>query len=179
MKLPKRTALLILLVLAALLPTSLAAAESNEYQVKTAFLLIFAKLVQWPDTAFASDDAPLIIGILGDEAFTAATSIGIGSKQVGQRPVQLRRLSSAGEAEDCHLVFVSRSNIDTQDDVLSATRGQPSLTVGDNEAFAHSGGAIAFFKEGRKVRFAINFSVAKGKGLGISSRLLHLAKLVN
>ena len=178
MTLTKRIALLTLTITIGLMLPLMTSAQSNEYQVKSAFLLNFAKLVEWPETAFASTDSPVVVGILGDEAFTAAAATGLGSKQVGKRAVELRRLSSAGDARSCHLVFVSRAHAESQGDILSATRGRPSLTIGDDEGFVRKGGTIAFYDEGGKVRFAVNVGVAEGTGLRISSRLLGLAKIV-
>jgi hypothetical protein len=40
-----------------------------EYQVKAAFLFNFTKFVTWPATAFKADDAPFVIGIIGDDPF--------------------------------------------------------------------------------------------------------------
>lgn len=174
-----RTLLLTLLTLAALLPARAGSAQTSEYEVKSAFLLNFAKLVEWPTGAFSSDDAALVVGIMGDEAFTSAASAGLGSKQVGKRPVQLRRISSPAEARDCHLVFVSRASDGSAGAVIAATKGKPTLTVGDDESFARDGGTIAFFSEGGKVRFAVNVGASERSGLRISSRLLGLAKIID
>ena len=40
-------------------------AQANlEYEVKAAFLYNFAKFVEWPDTAFAGPDAPIVFCIV-------------------------------------------------------------------------------------------------------------------
>lgn len=50
-------------------PARAAAAEPLEYQVKAAFLLNFTKFVQWPASAFADENSPVAICILGEDPF--------------------------------------------------------------------------------------------------------------
>ena len=52
------------------------------------------------------------------------------------------------------------------------------LTVGETEDFARQGGVIAFYSEGKKIRFEINADLARRLGLKISSELLKLGKVV-
>ena len=40
-----------------------------EYQVKAACLLNFAKFVEWPPGTFSATNAPLTIGVLGEDPF--------------------------------------------------------------------------------------------------------------
>ncbi len=40
--------------------------DSSEYLIKAGFIYNFAKLVEWPTTAFSQQDSPIVIGILGD-----------------------------------------------------------------------------------------------------------------
>src|SRR4051812_38643992 len=50
------------------LGTPLLHAES-EYDVKAAYLFKFTKFVEWPASAYASNDAPFVIGIVGRDPF--------------------------------------------------------------------------------------------------------------
>src|SRR5215469_5872613 len=54
------------------IPTSAQTASSaapSEYLIKAGFTYNFAKLMQWPDRAFAQPDSPIIIGIVGTDPF--------------------------------------------------------------------------------------------------------------
>ena len=44
-------------------------AAATEYEVKAAFLLNFAKFVDWPASSFPASDSPMVIGVLGDDLF--------------------------------------------------------------------------------------------------------------
>src|SRR5689334_1690426 len=50
----------------------IAAAQSgqpSEYEVKAAFLFNFTKFVEWPESVFSDPQAPIVIGIIGDDPF--------------------------------------------------------------------------------------------------------------
>ncbi len=151
----------------------------GEYSVKAAFLLNFARLVQWPGSAFEGLQAPVVVGFLGADAFEAARAAGIEKKRVGDRPLEIRRISGASEALRCHLVFLSDGDRTRPESLLEETRESSVLTVGEMEGFAQKGGIINFYREGKKVRFEINTVAAQQAGLRISSRLLGLAKIVS
>jgi hypothetical protein len=88
--------------LASALAPAGAPAESSpdEYEVKAAFLLNFARLVEWPKSAFADPRAPLAVGLLGLEASSAKLSNFLEGKPVGTHTVATREMSSAEESAD-------------------------------------------------------------------------------
>src|SRR6185295_8843828 len=56
----------------ALVPSGALAQSRRPEDVKAAFLYNFTRFVDWPDSAFAKPDSPLIIGVADDEATAAA-----------------------------------------------------------------------------------------------------------
>jgi hypothetical protein len=52
------------------------------------------------------------------------------------------------------------------------------FTVSDFDQFAELGGVANFFREGSRVRIAINVDVARQQRLQVSSKLLAIAKIV-
>jgi hypothetical protein len=151
---------------------------ASEYAVKAAFLLNFARPVEWPDSAFAAPSDPVVVGILGAEAFEAALAADIEKQRVGARAVRLERLSGAQQAAGCHVVFVSSAEHSSAGAVLAALGGASVLTVGESDGFARQGGIVNFYHEGKKIRFEINPAAADRAGIRISSRLLRLARIV-
>ncbi len=158
----------------------LAAAQGGvgEYDVKAAFLLNFARLIEWPSAAFPLGDSPLVVCVLGNDPFYGALHGLADGKSVGTRIIAVKRLAGPQQASDCHLVFVTEPPPVPLGPLLAATSGRSVLLVGDAEDFAARGGAISFYHEGGKVRFAVNRGAAEAAGLKISSRMLRLAKLV-
>ena len=170
----------LLLLLAAVGPRQACAqpAASKEYQVKAAFLLNFVQFIQWPAAAFPAPDAPIIVGVLGDDPFGAALEQTFQDELVQGRKLVVKRSRQKEELKTCHLVFVCNSEKDQLAEILASLNDAPIVTVGDIDQFAERGGIIGFFLDGNKIRFAINSNAAQRKGLRISSQLLKRAKIV-
>jgi hypothetical protein len=147
----------------------------SEYQVKAAFVLNFAKFVEWPATAFPGPSAPLVIGILGQNPFQDDLARMVANRAIDAHPLQLKEFHSPAEATNCHVLFVSTSESKRLPVVFKALTGASVLTVGEVEGFTETGGMINFFREGTKIRFQINQGAATSAGLKISSKLLSLA----
>jgi hypothetical protein len=167
------------LILSILLITSsstVRAQEAPEYQLKAAFLCNFAKFVEWPADAFASTNSPLVIGVFGDNPFNGfLEDIAAASKPVNGHPLVARKITFTADLKKCHILFMSSSlkKADTEN-LLKGLGGV--LTVSEMDGFTKAGGMINFFMEGKKIRFEINAIAAKEAGLGISSKLLMLAR---
>ena len=153
-------------------------AQSRESELKAAFVYNFAQFTEWPATAYAATNAPLVIGILGDDPFGAAINDIVRGENVGGHPIEVRRLRTVSECRDCHILFVSRSEDNRVPRILRELRNRPILTVSDLPDFAHRGGMIALYTAENKLRFRINAMVAKDAGIALSSKLLRLADLV-
>lgn len=157
----------------------------SEYEIKAAFLYNFIKFVEWPPTAFAAKDSPIIIGVLGNDPFFDAGSsanyleLAIAGKSIEERKVIVRRLARTESLKECQLLFVSASEKSRLKEILDGLRGSNVLTVSETENFCELGGIINFIKQAGKVRFEINPGVAEQGQLKISSRLLNVAKIVS
>lgn len=154
------------------------AAEYGEYEVKAAFLLNFARLVQWPTSAFRDPEEPILLGVLGRDPFDGALESMVEGRRAGPRTLRVKHIAHVREITTCHMVFVSAPESAPLAEILAAARGASVLLVGDGNDFARKGGAINFYSDEGKVRFAINRQAAEDAGLRISSRMLSLAKLV-
>src|SRR5206468_2193105 len=82
---PFAAATLALCVIAAR-PATLVA--QTEYETKAKYLLVFAQFTTWRDDDFASKDAPLVIGILGENPFGKKEMEMMKSSPVKSSPVQ-------------------------------------------------------------------------------------------
>jgi hypothetical protein len=162
--------------LVTLLSAMTALASRDEYQVKAAFLLNFAKLVRWPAKNQPAPGQPIVLGVVGDASVVKSMSSKLEGAQIGDHPVAVRTVSRASDVEGCHIVFVASGHED--EPILEAAHGQAALSVGESEGFAARGGMMNFFSEDKKLRFEINTQAAKQAEIVISSRLLRLAKLV-
>jgi hypothetical protein len=151
----------------------------SEYEVKAAFLLNFARLIEWPESTFQEPREPLAVCVVADEAEARTVEEQMRGASIGPRPIRFERISTAQRAATCHILYVTTSQAARGGEMIRAARGASVLTVGEAEGFARSGGVINFITEDKKIRFAINRQAAEAAGLRISSRLLRLAKLVS
>jgi hypothetical protein len=149
-----------------------------EYKLKAVFLFNFVRFTEWPPSAFATEDSPFIIGILGADPFGKTLEQTVKDEVANGHPIEVRHYKTVNEIKKCHVLFISSSESYHLDSILSALRGRSILTVGDVEGFADKGGMVRFSKEDNKIRFRINVEAAKAENLSISSKLLQLADIV-
>jgi len=145
-----------------------------EYEVKAAFLLNFARFVQWPSSEEVSPNAPFTICILGSDPFDKTIDQIVQGERIGDHPLVVRRVRRPEEA--CQVLFVSS----TEPEVAHILRetGPGVLTVGETPGFLRAGGMINFVVDRRRVRFDVNRAAAERASLRISSRLLGVARSV-
>ncbi len=160
------------------------ASDSSEYLVKAGFIYNFAKFVEWPSTAFAEPDSPIVIGVLGTDPFGEIINHVVEGKKIGARGFVVRRFKWSKELKDskdftnCRILFVSSSEKMHFEEVVEAVKGLPILTVGEAPGFAERGGMIRLMLEDNRVRFEVNVEAAHEGNLNISSRLLTLARII-
>jgi hypothetical protein len=155
-----------------------AAPISAEYRVKAGFLFNFPQFVEWPARAFRDPQAPIVIGVLGEDPFGGYLDELVQGEKIGERPIVVRRFSRIEEVADCHILFISRSESAQFEKIVSALANRRILTVGDADGFERAGGMVRFAIESGKIRLRINPDAAKAVDLTISSKLLRLATLV-
>jgi hypothetical protein len=168
-----RVALLLLL----LAGTATANDTLGEYQVKGAFLFNFVKFVEWPADALGEPGEPLTICVIGNNPF-GTTLKELEGKTVKGRPVKVREITAAAEAEGCQELFISATTQGEVAAILANLPDEPILTVSDNQRFSRAGGMIQFLTTDAGIRFEVNNGAAKEAGLKISSMLLRLALTV-
>ncbi len=150
----------------------------REDQIKAVFLFNFAQFVEWPPAAFLDPQAPLVIGVLGEDPFGAALDETVRDEKIGQRPLVVRRYRRAEEIDQCHILFISESETGRLEEIITRSKGRSMLTVCDTEGFAKRGVMIRLITEKNKIRLHINLDAAKAAGLTISSKLLRPAEIV-
>jgi len=158
-------------------PLSAAGEVSREYQVKAAFLYNFVQFVDWPARAFASEQEPITIGIVGHDPFQGVLDQIVADKRVNGRELVVRRFQGAGDLGRCHLLFVGGAEAERAAAVIAKGRAMGALTVGEPEQFTRAGGVIRLFTEDNRVRFEVNLDAAEQAQLKISSKLLKLARI--
>jgi len=154
------------------------AQSAAEYQVKAAFLFIFAKFVEWPSQTFASPETPLEICVLGQDPFGREFEQRIVEKVVNSRQITVAHPQGVAQARGCQILFVASSEKLRIRGILEGLKGASVLTVADTPSFIQTGGIINFVLDQDRVRFEINLKAAELAHLKLSARLLTVAKQV-
>lgn len=141
--------------------------------VKAAFVLNFMKFVEWPNTAFTSAQAPMVLCVDAVPSELSDALLGLDGRTAQGRSLSVRRESAPSAERGCNIAFLanaaSLSNAMTADATM--------LTVGDAPGFAESGGMIGLYSENGKIRFEINAGSVKRSKLRVSSQLMKLARI--
>lgn len=152
-------------------------ASATEYQVKAVFLFNFAQFVEWPRDAFRDGNAPLVIGVLGQDPFGNYLDETVRGESANNRQLIVQRYRRVEDAKNCHVLFISRSESDRLDQIVAGLKYRKILTVSDGGGASGRGVIIRFVTEQNKIRLRINVEAAKAANLTISSKLLRLAAL--
>jgi len=152
------------------------------YQHKALYLFNFAKYTEWPKEAFANDEAPFVLGILGTDPFGKDIDI-IKGKLVKGRKLEIRYYLNIEEATDCQLLFIAYSETNKLAQILKALEKTSVLTIAEADGFLRASGMINLVTEKKNsgtqsVSFEINLLAAQKANLKLDAQLLKLARNV-
>jgi hypothetical protein len=151
------------------------AQASREYQLKAVFLFNFAQFAEWPDSAFANEKSPLVIGIVGPDPFGSALEATLHDESINGRPLALEHYSRVSDIKTCHILFITQPEIRHIDEIVKSVKDKPVLTVADSDSAATAGAMIRFTVQNNKVHFRINAEAAQVAKIKLSSKLLRVA----
>jgi hypothetical protein len=150
----------------------------DERRVKAAFLLNFARFIEWPARAFASAESPVVVAVIGKDPFGTVLEETLKDKRIGGRPIVIKRFGAVADLEACHLLFVSASLEAEYGKVFDKLKGSPAVTIGETPGFAAKGGIFRLFTQEKKMRFEVNVEASKRAAVTLSSKLLSLGMAV-
>jgi len=184
----------LLAVMLCLVPAGLAAQGEGEREPgvararvarrKALFIEQFTRLVGWAQASLPRE-GPFILCTLGSSD-TADELANIASfVKFKQRPCEVRRLSTPGEVDGCHLLYLAASAAAVLPQALAAVADRPVLTVSDTAGFAGKGVEFNLFEEVRStpqpgvyVGFELNVAAIKRSVLAFDPRLLTAGRRV-
>jgi len=148
------------------------------YQIKAVYLYNFTQFVEWPETVLPADNAPLVIGVVGEDPFGGYLDEVVQGEEINGHPLSIRRFSQTEEIQGCHILFINLPDAAKIENTLDRIKGQSVLTVSDHHEFLEKGGMIKFISVANKIQFQINPDASNSAELKISSKLLRLAEIV-
>jgi hypothetical protein len=142
-----------------------------EDAVKAAYIYKFAPFVAWP--APLPPGAPFVICTLGSDRVSALLPQVTEGQRIDERPIRIRVLAESESPGDCRILYVAAPA--AAGPMLDSLQGKPVLTVA-SPADAHV--IVRLVTVSQHVAFDIDAKLASEDGLGISSKLLGLARNV-
>jgi len=152
--------------------------SARTQEIEAAFLVKFSSYIRWPDHAFSSPDAPLVIGIFGRDPFGSIIDTIARSYVMKGRNVEIRRCADQESLCGSHIVFVSADAMNRMKELAAFAVEKSVLLVGHAPDFLKQGGMINFVVVSNRIRFDINIRNSHRAGLEISSKLLKVARTV-
>lgn len=175
-----RTALVPLLLAAAVGVQASEPELSREARIKAVLILRMIKFVEWPADALTRGDA-LQICTWGDSATSSALQSLQGQK-VREYEVRVRKIQTAPglDTKGCNVLYVADSvRAEVNPNVLYGAGSRAVLTVSDMADFDKRGGIISLVRQDNKIGFEVQLRHARAGGVQIGSPLLELARSVN
>ncbi len=169
--------IIIALLLISKLSLSGQQAPTREYQLKAVFLFNFTQFVEWPGNSFSSEQAPMVIGILGKDPFGTYLEEIIAGEKINGHPLHIQHFDNVDEVGRCQVLFINLTDATKRDQAISQLEGRNILTVSDATDFLQQGGMIRFFTKKDKINLQVNLQAAKSAELVISSKLLRLVEI--
>jgi len=155
-----------------------ALAAASERSVKAAFVYKFLGYVEWPDNAFASGDAPIVVGVIGADDVAAELADIVRGRSVNNRPVEVRRLHAGDPVIGVNVLFVGAAEHARLPQIMRAAAARNVLTITEVDDGLDLGTVINFVLVDGRVRFEVSLDAAERAGVRLSSRLLSVAHLV-
>lgn len=154
------------------------AQSSREYQLKAVFLYNFAQFTDWPTNTFAATNAPIVIGILGQDPFGPALSDTVNGETIHGHPFAIEHYRRAEDIKTCDILFISQSETRLVNEIVRSLKRKPILTVADADTPSTSDAIIRFLIQNNKVHFRVNEKAAEEANITLSSKLLRVAEVV-
>jgi hypothetical protein len=167
---------LLILLLASMISSRSALADaSQEYTVKAAITLNFARFTEWP--TLKSEAPQLNLCVLGDNIVQEAF-MEMDEKKVGNHTLHVIYLSRPRNLQECHILYISGLDKNTTIQLLAEIKKQPILTIGEESTVVDYNGMVNLDMQEEKIDIQVNLDASKKAGLMISSRVLKLATIV-
>ena len=151
---------------------AIASPISEEVAVKGAFLVSFAKFVEWPVTTTS-----LGFCVIGDGRMASYLEANIAGTAIDGRLLSVRNQPDLAQLSSCSVIYIGREAKAVVAQIAQTVAGKHILTVSEFPELGARGVAVSFFIDEERVRFEVNLGAVSQAELTISSKLLALARI--
>ncbi|MCX6281454.1 MAG: YfiR family protein [Bacteroidetes bacterium] len=153
--------------------------QTAEYEMKAVAFEKISRFIEWPPDAFEKTNNEFIITVLGKNPFGKILDEIYASHQIKNKNVRIKYISNIQDLDECHLLFIARSEKSEIKKIVARVKYKPILTVSDEEGDAKEGCFIDFFEDDGRLHFDINPKAMKASHFSFDYKLLQVARIVN
>ena len=166
------------LVLMLMSSVALSQRQAPEPVLKAAILVNMLLFIDWPSQAAQPKDRRVLCYL--DSSPVAAALLQLDGRSVSNRPLSVQQVSIADAARlsSCHAVYLAPGNAVGMSDIVPSLRAAGVLIVGDSPDYLQRGVMLNLDVESGRVVFDIDLKSARQAGVGVSSKMLRLARRV-
>jgi hypothetical protein len=151
-------------------------AQVDVSKAEALFVYNFTKGISWPETSLKGE---FVIGVVGDRDLYNELDVLTKNKNVGANKISVKYFGKPNEITNSHILIVGDKFAASFDQIKSSVGTFPSLFINTKDGMALKGSGINFRLFDDKMKFVMNTSNIKSKGLTVDSRLEKMAILVN
>ena len=168
----------ILLVSSPSRPVQAQSGSADEYALRAAMLLNLTKFIEWPAWKVSSLHPTFLVCILGHDPIEPYTDRYLQHQTILNKPVQLKSLKDLSDAADCHILYISTGGKHAFEHSAANLSSAGVLSVSEQAVSHDSPQILGLPLDNDHVHIGINLSAAQSAGFAVSSRLLHLATVM-
>ena len=147
--------------------------EEFAAKIKVAYLYNFTKLIEWPND---SKQGNFIVGILGSNlTLVGELNKMAASKMVSTQKIEIKNISSAAEAAQCHIVYILPDNSSQLGELVNKVKSSSILIVTENQGLVKQGSGINFVVIDNKLKYELNKQNIENHKLKVGSQLETMA----
>jgi len=136
------------------------------------FVYNFTKFFDWPENMKSGNFTIEVLGheSVGDELIRLTSG-----KSIGNQPIVIKNINSIDQITKCNILFIGHWQSRIINDILTKTNGNNTLIISESEGILDKGTALNFVIRDNSIKFEINLTNAKNRGLKIDPRIRELA----
>jgi hypothetical protein len=172
----RRILLLVPLFVFAVVPHQREADKDTTAILQANYLYNIAKLVEWKDESMRKGN--FIIGVIGNTNLYQELIKQYSTRTIGRQPIEVRMLPRTADVEQCHILFVGRTDLALLPAIYKNMKGKPTMVVTEYGGALDDGAVVNFVKVDNLLKYELSISNAHKHGLVVGSTLKNLAHRV-
>ena len=146
----------------------------NEYEVRAAFIYRVLHYVKWNEI-LPEPDTKLVICSNVDAPFSRLLS-SLEKQKVFDRTIEVVVSKNVTDLKNCNVIYLNDLSSEQVRKYIKKFEGKKTLTIGEQNGFAHAGGVINLLFINQQIDFEVNIDAAERLQMKFSAKFLRVAK---